>query len=556
MFEHLDSSVMSETLKKAFFSILLELVPYTYSISLEGTVGITIDNKQMLFLHFSDTVNKSSEIDGATVKSFPQPVKRDSFCSKRSLGNEVNKVSVPGAHHKSQSNCSNGGMKDSSLLGSVHPTQSAFSFEDVLVQSTQTDYLAGAEACSELPIEKSTAARRKGRPAKFPSDGVTIIRNVSSNHVSSVCPVTGEEETEMSPQAAQSSYVSNELDGLEVLDFSTHSKMELSKRNSPDFSGALNENPKCSGFQMGSVDNEIESAPTKASTRNQQDRTLLRQLLLNNTKTKKVKSGKRRLSGSDDDSNKKICIEASSSVAENSKNGSCSLLVQELDACMVGGASWTIPSNRGMASKRTEAKSTEDSGGERRANPDSILCRLLTSGVNMYDTTEVERLRQASSNKQKVARDWDVSQTTATTSRLSNTIVDLMLTNVKTEREPFLRTDEFVHYTPVEPIKEDPLCFQSSVQHQISNSPLGQVFRSGLGPLKCLPDAAVTVPPQLQANCNVAEQCLAIVKEEWDDSVDVRRTLYVSTNNKFPSDAQTKENLYQTHFTKSSDSGK
>ena len=544
MFDRVDSSVTSETLKTAFFNVLLELVPYRFSISLEGTVGITIDDKQMLFLHFSDTVNKSSEDDAvaAGVKSSPPHARRNSVCGRRPLGNELSKIRV------AQSNCTNGGTRNSFLPDNLHPMKSTWSSEDVVIQSTHSGYLAVAEACSELPVEKSTAARRKSRPAKFPSNEVTVLKSVSSNHVSNVCPVTGEVEIEVPPQTAHSAYVVVEPGGLEVLDFSTHGKTDLLlKRNASDFSVAVNENPKCSSFQMCSLDaEEIENAPMKASANNQQDQTLLRQLLLFNTKTKNATPSKRRLSGSDDDSNKRSCGET---FVDEKPNG---LLVLEPDACTVGGAPRTAPSHKSTASKRTNVKNSDDFVSERRANPESILCRLLTSGVNMYDTTEVERLRRASMSKLKA------TSGNPTASELGNAVVDLMLTSIKTEREPpCFRTDELVNNTPVE---NSPLCFQSGVRCHVSDSPMDQVSLSVSGPLhlKSLPDAASTAPPQLQTNCSTAEQCLFIVKKErGDESVDVHRTLSASADTRFPSDAlPTKEKFYKMCFEKSSDFGK
>lgn len=367
--EHIkDSLGLNGLLESALSSIFKSVVPFTEVLSFEGTIGITVDRRQTLLLHFSNAVNKNVTVAGCKEESNNKEPEEK---SDESYFQRIMKDKFPHLQEKQQKTGTND-LKQSLLRMFLRGKKTFYSDEGITTPSQKDCY---QDMHREGPISQS----RRGRPpTNLLEKSATPVTETLSRYQTTDRSIPEDDQESTRIRNAGEFYVSIEPDGYT-------GDMNLSM---------LEESEHCSKGKDGIMLSLSQESDEK-QVENGHSRTLLRQLL-QPTKPIKSKPQKRKFIDSEE------CLPPHgedrfpATLFNNnghSLHSSGDVLFKPESLNLFGISSLrSCPLKIDPATPRSKPAEDDVTSGNRAS--DSILCRLLTSSVSMYNTTEVEQMRK------------------------------------------------------------------------------------------------------------------------------------------------------------------
>lgn len=363
-----DSLGLNGLLESALISIFQSVVPFTEVLCFQGTIGITVDRKQTLLLHFSNAVNKNATIAGWKEESNNEEPEEK---SDESCFQSIIEDNFPHLQEKRQKTGTND-LKQSLLQMFLRGKKTFYSDEEITTPS-QKD-------CSwDVHREGPISERRKGRPQKNPLEKTaTPVIGALSRYQTTDRSTAEVDQESTQVQNVGKFYVNIEPDGW------CRGDMNLS---------TLEESEHCGKGKYGILSLSQESDEKQAT--DCRSRTLLRQLL-QPEKPIKNKPQKRKFIDSEE------CLAPHGedqfpatllNDGGHSLHSSGDVLFKQEGLNLCGISSLRSCSLKiDPAAPRSKPLEDDVTSGNRAS--DSILCRLLTSSVSMYNTTEVEQMRK------------------------------------------------------------------------------------------------------------------------------------------------------------------
>lgn len=368
--EHVkDSLGLNGVLESALINIFESVVPFTEVLSFEGTIGITVDRKQTLLLHFSNAVNKNVTVAVCKEESNNEEPEEK---SDESYFQSIMKDNFPHLQEKQQKTGTND-LKQSLLRMFLRGKKTFYSDEGITTPSQKDCY-------RDMHREGSISQSRRGRPPTnlLEKTATPVIETLSRYQTTDRSTPEVDQE---SPQIRNVGkfYVNIEPDGC-------GGNMNLS---------TLEESEHCSKGKDGIMLSLSQESDEK-QVQDGHSRTLLRQLL-QPMKPIKSKPQKRKFIDSEE------CLpphgEDQFPATLFNDNGhslhsSGDVLFKQESLNLSGISSLRSSCSLKIDPATPRSKPVEDDVTPGNRASDSILCRLLTSSVSMYNTTEVEQIRK------------------------------------------------------------------------------------------------------------------------------------------------------------------